>query len=117
MADPSNSSATPSAQIEQISWDELDKVRYYILGPTVFLGVRAAVYPSNLVKTRLQVQSRTNPLYAGTFDAFRKILRHEGARGLYKGFGASTVNIATGNVYITIYEIARKHFLEKTTVR
>ena len=39
-----------------IHWDELDKTRYYIFGPTLFLGVRAAVYPSILVKTRLQVQ-------------------------------------------------------------
>ncbi|GLD96785.1 hypothetical protein PINS_up005468 [Pythium insidiosum] len=101
---------------EQISWDELDKTRYYIFGPTVFLAVRAAVYPSNLVKTRLQVQSKANPLYAGTFDAFRKIFRQEGPRGLYKGFGASTANVLTGNLYISIYELARKLFMDHAQI-
>lgn len=102
--------------LEHISWDELDKTRYFVLGPTMFLAVRAAVYPSNLVKTRLQVQSKANPLYAGTFDAFRKIARQEGMKGLYKGFGASTANVLTGNVYISVYEMARKLFLDKTQV-
>ncbi|GAB9463731.1 hypothetical protein Gpo141_00001180 [Globisporangium polare] len=105
--------ATPPA-LEHISWDELDKRRYFVLGPTMFLAVRAAVYPSNLVKTRLQVQSKANPLYAGTFDAFRKIARQEGMKGLYKGFGASTANVLTGNVYISVYEMARKQFLTHT---
>lgn len=107
--------ATPPA-LEHISWDELDKRRYFVLGPTMFLAVRAAVYPSNLVKTRLQVQSKANPLYAGTFDAFRKIARQEGMKGLYKGFGASTANVLTGNVYISVYEMARKQFLTHTQV-
>ena len=103
-------------EIEQIAWDDLDKRKYYILGPTVFLAVRAAVYPSNLVKTRLQVQSRSNPLYAGTFDAFRKIARQEGFAGFYKGFGASTANVLTGNVYVSIYELARKFAMDKAQV-
>ena len=42
----------------QIDWSELDKKRYYFFGPTLFLCVRAAIYPSNLVKTRLQVRIR-----------------------------------------------------------
>lgn len=102
--------------IEDISWDEIDKVRYFILGPAVFLGVRAAVYPSSLVKTRLQVQSRHNPVYSGTFDAFRKIWRLEGPRGLYKGFGASTANVLTGNLYISVYEKSRKVFRDHTSM-
>lgn len=100
--------------LEDITWDEIDKVRYYILGPAAFLGVRAAVYPSSLVKTRLQVQSRHRPVYRGTFDAFRQILRSEGPRGLYKGFGASTANVLTGNLYISVYEKSRKAFRDHT---
>ncbi|DAZ93775.1 TPA: hypothetical protein N0F65_010467 [Lagenidium giganteum] len=106
----------PPSEIEHSSWDELDKRKYYVLGPTMFLCVRAAVYPSNLVKTRLQVQSRANPMYTGTFDAFRKIARQEGAAGLYKGFGASTANVLTGNVYISVYELARQLFVDRAHV-
>lgn len=109
-------SSPAAGGIEDISWDEIDKVRYYILGPVMFLGVRAAVYPSSLVKTRLQVQSKARPVYSGTFDAFRKILRQEGPRGLYKGFGASTANVLTGNLYISVYEKSRKMFRDHTTV-
>ncbi len=101
---------------QHIAWDDLDKRKYFIFGPSAFLAVRALVYPSNLVKTRLQVQSHAKPLYTGTFDAFRKILKQEGPRGLYKGFGASTANVLTGNVYISVYEMARKLSLDHTDV-
>ncbi|GMF27983.1 unnamed protein product [Phytophthora lilii] len=102
--------------LEDISWDEIDKLKYYVVGPTMFLAVRAAVYPSNLVKTRLQVQSKHKPLYSGTANAFATIFRQEGARGLYKGFGASTANVLTGNLYISVYEKSRKVFKDHTTV-
>ncbi|CAI5731052.1 unnamed protein product [Peronospora destructor] len=103
-------------RVEDISWDEINKLKYYIVGPTIFLGVRAVVYPSNLVKTRLQVQSKHKPLYSGTFNAFATIFRQEGTRGLYKGFGASTATIITGNLYISVYEKSRKIFKDHTTV-
>uniref|UniRef100_H3HCG9 Mitochondrial carrier protein n=1 Tax=Phytophthora ramorum TaxID=164328 RepID=H3HCG9_PHYRM len=102
--------------LEDISWDEIDKLKYYVLGPTMFLAVRAAVYPSNLVKTRLQVQSKRKPLYSGTANAFATIFRQEGARGLYKGFGASTANVLTGNLYMSVYEKSRKVFRDHTTM-
>ena len=44
----------------QIDWSELDKKRYYFFGPSLFLCVRAAIYPSNLVKTRLQVSANVH---------------------------------------------------------
>ncbi len=106
----------PPHMIEHISWDELDKSRYYILGPTLSILIRGAVYPSNLVKTRLQVQSPKNPLYKGTFDAFRKIIQQEGFRGLYKGFGASVLNAFVGNIYVSVLEIVRKVVLQRTNV-
>ena len=56
----------------QIVWDDLDKRKYYFWGCTVFLGIRTCVYPTNLVKTRLQVQKGT-AVYRGSFDAFVKV--------------------------------------------
>ena len=102
-----------SAAPRQIDWNELDKTKYYIFGPSLFLCVRAAVYPSNLVKTRLQAQGK-NMLYSGTFDAFQKIIRTEGPLGLFKGFGANTLGVITGNIYITIYELTRQWYLTST---
>ncbi|CCI50062.1 hypothetical protein ABG067_006365 [Albugo candida] len=105
-----------SSELQQIDWDELDKSKYYILGPSMLLAVRAAVYPSNLVKTRLQVQSSRKPLYDGAFDAFRKIARNEGILGFYKGFGASTLNVVFGNLYISVYEMTRSVLRAKCQV-
>ncbi|EQC34211.1 hypothetical protein SDRG_08414 [Saprolegnia diclina VS20] len=107
--------ALPPGLENRISWDDLDKRKYYVIGPSVFVFVRAAVYPSNLVKTRLQVQSRSKPLYTGTIDAFRKIVQQEGFLGLYKGFGASLLNIFIGNLYISVYEFTHKLAMENVT--
>jgi len=43
------------------------------------------VYPIDLIKTRLQHQSSTNPAYANSTDCFQKIIKDEGVGGLYKG--------------------------------
>jgi hypothetical protein len=43
------------------------------------------VYPIDLIKTRLQHQSSTNPAYANSMDCFQKIIKDEGVGGLYKG--------------------------------
>ncbi|KAF0690103.1 Aste57867_18497 [Aphanomyces stellatus] len=111
----SESKALPPGLEKRIAWDDLDKSKYYIVGPSIMVFVRAAVYPSNLVKTRLQVQSRSHPMYTGTFDAFRKIVRQEGFLGLYKGFGASLLNIVIGNLYITVYEVTNQFAMENIT--
>ena len=66
-----------------VEWAHLDKQRFYLLAPIASLATRAAVYPSNLVKTRLQSQTKS-VLYRGTFHAFQTIIKHEGFPALYK---------------------------------
>ena len=91
---------------QQIEWHHLDKRRYYVIGPSLFVCVRGVLYPINLVKVRLFMQ-RGNSIYSGAFDAFRKILRYEGMHGLYKGFTVSLYGLASGQLYITTYEVVR----------
>lgn len=93
-------------QVRHIEWEEMDKSKFYFFGPTLFLGIRALLYPANLVKTRLQVQ-RKNALYKGSFDAFVKVIRFEGLRGLYKGFLVSSFGLLSGQCYITTLELIR----------
>lgn len=63
------------------------------LSLTIFLFVAVgatAVYPIDLVKTRMQNQRGTGSvvgelMYKNSFDCFKKVLRYEGFFGLYRG--------------------------------
>lgn len=93
--------------VEIIEWQHLDKKKFYLIGPTLFIGIRSLLYPPNLIKTRLQVQKK-RALYTGTWDAFRNILKTEGIRGLYKGYMVSNFSVISGQFYITTYELVRQ---------
>ncbi|XP_061617321.1 solute carrier family 25 member 44-like isoform X1 [Phyllopteryx taeniolatus] len=105
--------------IQIIEWEDLDKKKFYSFGVFITLSIRATVYPATLIRTRLQVQ-RGKSLYGGTFDAFVKILRAEGVRGLYRGFMVNTFTLISGQAYITTYELVRKYvskYCEDNTVK
>lgn len=91
-----------------IEWEHLDKRRFYVLGICMTMMIRVSVYPFTLIRTRLQVQ-KGKSLYNGTFDAFVKILRTEGAAGLYRGFLVNTFTLISGQCYVTTYELTRKY--------
>uniref|UniRef100_W5ND07 Solute carrier family 25 member 44a n=2 Tax=Lepisosteus oculatus TaxID=7918 RepID=W5ND07_LEPOC len=94
--------------IQIIEWEDLDKRKFYSFGVFMTMTIRAGVYPATLIRTRLQVQ-KGKSLYGGTLDAFLKILRAEGVRGLYRGFLVNTFTLISGQGYITTYELARKY--------
>uniref|UniRef100_A0A8C6T502 Solute carrier family 25 member 44b n=1 Tax=Neogobius melanostomus TaxID=47308 RepID=A0A8C6T502_9GOBI len=94
--------------IQIIEWEDLDKRKFYSFGVFMTMTIRAAVYPAMLIRTRLQVQ-RGRSMYSGTVDAFVKILRSEGVRGLYRGFPVNTFTLISGQAYITTYELVRKY--------
>ncbi|CAB1455260.1 unnamed protein product [Pleuronectes platessa] len=99
--------------IQIIEWEDLDKRKFYSFGVFMTMSIRATVYPATLIRTRLQVQRGTS-LYAGTFDAFFKILRAEGVRGLYRGFMVNSFTLISGQAYITTYELVRRHVSQYT---
>lgn len=52
------------------------------------------MFPLDIVKTRLQnSRAGSGALYASPADCFRKVVRLEGARGLYRGLGANLVGV------------------------
>lgn len=60
-----------------------------------FPGIPAAslVTPADVIKTRLQVAARAGQTtYSGVIDCFRKIMREEGFRALWKGAGGVCCN-------------------------
>ncbi|XP_025050811.1 solute carrier family 25 member 44 isoform X2 [Alligator sinensis] len=94
--------------IQIIEWEHLDKKKFYVFGICMTMMIRVSVYPFTLIRTRLQVQ-KGKSLYNGTFDAFVKILRTEGASGLYRGFLVNTFTLISGQCYVTTYELTRKY--------
>lgn len=54
-----------------------------------------AVYPIDMVKTRMQNQRGGGPqLYANSIDCFKQIYRHEKFRGLYRGLVPQLIGVA-----------------------
>nr|CAG4634888.1 EOG090X08ST [Alona affinis] len=92
----------------------LDKKKFFPLSIASSFTVRTTLYPFTLVKTRLQIQRGTE-VYKGTYDAFRKIIKYEGTRGLYKGFWVNVFSIVSGAFYVLTYENVR-HILQANNV-
>lgn len=73
-----------------------------LAGGMASTAAKAAVFPLDLVRKRLQVQGPTRdryvhrniPLYQGSVGGLRDILRTEGLRGWYKGLTVSLIKAA-----------------------
>jgi len=55
-------------------------------------GTQAALtYPTEYVKTQLQLQSKVNPEYNGIIDCAKKTVNEHGVKGLYRGAGVRII--------------------------
>ena len=71
----------------------------YLKVSSMFSAMGAtAVYPIDLVKTRMQNQRSgafvEELIYKNSWDCFRKVLNHEGFAGLYRGLVPQLVGVA-----------------------
>lgn len=67
-----------------------------------------SVYPTDVVKSVIQVDDYKNRKYSGSMDAFRKILAADGVKGLYKGFGPAMARSVPANAACFLaYEVTR----------
>ncbi|XP_051136174.1 uncharacterized protein LOC127254886 [Andrographis paniculata] len=89
-----------------IEWKMLDKSKFFFLGAALFSGVSAVLYPAVVLKTRQQVaQSHVSGMRTAIL-----IIRHEGIRGLYRGFGTSvTGTIPARALYMTALEVTKSN--------
>ena len=76
----------------------LESVYRFTLGAIAGATGATAVYPIDLVKTRMQNQ-RTGSyigelMYTNSIDCFKKVIRHEGPGGLYRGLGPQILGVA-----------------------
>jgi len=98
-----------SSREHDFGWDQLNKWRFCFFTVLNFTAMKAALYPLWLIKTRLQAQ-RGHREYAGVADAFKKIVRFEGIRGLWRGFSVTAVGFIPAQLaYNFVYEWTRAH--------
>lgn len=77
-----------------------------------------AVYPIDLVKTRMQNQ-RTGSfigelMYRNSFDCFKKVIRHEGFFGLYRGLLPQLMGVAPEKaIKLTVNDLIRDKLMDR----
>ncbi|XP_048341918.1 calcium-binding mitochondrial carrier protein Aralar1 [Sphaerodactylus townsendi] len=78
-----------------------------------------AVYPIDLVKTRMQNQRTSGSvvgelMYKNSFDCFKKVLRYEGFFGLYRGLLPQLIGVAPEKaIKLTVNDFVRDKFTQK----
>ncbi|KAI3756262.1 hypothetical protein L1987_56081 [Smallanthus sonchifolius] len=86
----------------------LDRGSLIIAGGLAGGAFWASVYPTDVIKSAIQIDDYRNPKYSGSIDAFKKILKIEGVGGLYKGFGPAMGRSVPANAACFLaYEIVR----------
>ncbi|CAA7043056.1 unnamed protein product [Microthlaspi erraticum] len=105
-AEEESSSAQEIHIPADINWEMLDKSKFFVLGAALFSGVSGALYPAVLMKTRQQVCHSQGSCIRTAFT----LVRHEGLRGLYRGFGTSlTGTIPARALYMTALEVTKSN--------
>ncbi|XP_019364003.1 PREDICTED: calcium-binding mitochondrial carrier protein Aralar2 [Gavialis gangeticus] len=91
----------------------------FALGSVAGAVGATAVYPIDLVKTRMQNQRSTGSfvgelMYKNSFDCFKKVLRYEGFFGLYRGLLPQLLGVAPEKaIKLTVNDFVRDKFMKK----
>src|SRR5262249_23944598 len=75
-------------------WELIENVYAFTLGAIAGAVGATAVYPIDLVKTRMQNQRSKvvgELLYKNSIDCFKKVIKNEGMIGLYRGLAPQLV--------------------------
>ncbi|KAI3803222.1 hypothetical protein L1987_31372 [Smallanthus sonchifolius] len=89
-----------------IDWEMLDKSKFFFLGAALFSGVSGMLYPIVVLKTRKQVLVKDMPC----LNLAVSVLRHEGFRGFYRGFGTSLMGtIPARALYMGALEMTKSN--------
>ena len=89
-------------------FQEQPAMSHFVSGMTAEAFSCVLFVPIDITKERLQIQGMgggTTFNYKGNMDAIRQIWRHEGLRGVYKGYGATLLSFGPFSAfYFTFYE-------------
>ncbi|XP_030310096.1 calcium-binding mitochondrial carrier protein Aralar1 [Calypte anna] len=101
-------------------WLQIAESAYrFTLGSVAGAVGATAVYPIDLVKTRMQNQRSTGSvvgelMYKNSFDCFKKVLRFEGFFGLYRGLLPQLIGVAPEKaIKLTVNDFVRDKFTRK----
>jgi solute carrier family 25 aspartate/glutamate transporter 12/13 len=96
----------------------LESAYRFTLGSFAGAVGATAVYPIDLVKTRMQNQ-RTGSyigelMYRSSADCFKKVIRHEGVSGLYRGLVPQLIGVAPEKaIKLTVNDLVRDKLTNK----
>ncbi|EGG18680.1 EF-hand domain-containing protein [Cavenderia fasciculata] len=95
-----------------------ETVENFALGSVAGAIGATAVYPIDLVKTRMQNQRAVDPsqrVYQNSWDCFKKVVRNEGVAGLYRGLVPQLVGVAPEKaIKLTVNDLLRNLFEDKS---
>ncbi|ETE69626.1 Calcium-binding mitochondrial carrier protein Aralar1 [Ophiophagus hannah] len=101
-------------------WLQVAESAYrFTLGSVAGAVGATAVYPIDLVKTRMQNQRSTGSvvgelMYKNSFDCFKKVLRYEGFFGLYRGLLPQLIGVAPEKaIKLTVNDFVRDKFTQR----
>ncbi|WLF79159.1 mitochondrial aspartate-glutamate transporter agc1 [Lodderomyces elongisporus] len=104
---PQSTHSTKESSDNFSLWPIYDSLYSFFLGSIAGCIGATAVYPIDLVKTRMQAQKH-KALYDNSLDCFKKILRNEGFKGLYSGLGAQLIGVAPEKaIKLTVNDLVR----------
>ncbi|KAF0978779.1 hypothetical protein FDP41_001849 [Naegleria fowleri] len=109
---PSPSPPPPPPSFE-ITWQNLDKFKYYSIGLAATSTTLGLFYPFDLIKTHQQMNSGSS---IKQISIFKNLWKNYGLRGLYKGFAISLLGACSiESLYMSTYEIANQEYLNRNT--
>lgn len=104
----------------QYTYDSLQKyninenIKYFLSGGLAGLYSWSLLYPFEVVKTRIQVDSidKKNRKYQGIGDCFQKIIKNEGYSALWRGYLPTIIRAfpVNGCIFL-VYHHSKKYFL------
>lgn len=104
--------STTKEKLNQVLVPDSTQVHMVSAGLAGFTAI-TATNPIWLIKTRLQLDSRTRgEVRMSTLECVRRVHRADGLRGFYRGMSASYAGISETVVHFVIYESLKRRLLQ-----
>jgi len=79
-----------------------------VCGAGAGITAQTLTYPGDVLRRRMQANGMMGerPVYHGILDCFKKILKHEGFRGFFRGLHVGWIRVVPGTaIQFTVFDI------------